>query len=48
MRAQTQRKWSLEGDAFAAQNPAEQDSYSLFGLCFSCGMVQWVAGRIYV
>ena len=24
---QTQRKLSLESDAFAAQNPAEQDSY---------------------
>jgi len=27
---QTQRKLSLESDAFAAQNPAKQDSYSLF------------------
>ena len=25
---QTQRKLSLESDAFAAQNPAKQDSYS--------------------
>ena len=28
MHTQTQRKLSLESDAFAAQNPAKQDSYS--------------------
>ena len=29
---QTQRKLSLESDAFAAQNAAKQDSYIMFAL----------------
>ena len=35
MHTQTQRKLSLESDAFAAQNPAKQDSYSVGRMHFA-------------
>ena len=42
---QTQRKMSLESDAFAAQNPAQQDSYSFKDRNYQFFRVQYMLMR---